>query len=119
MVLARTIVNKYHRAIKNIVESQNYFDDLSEVPTAEQLRVWETEISTAEAAHTTKPEVMDIMAPRIPKGRFFSSYIHLTYISALAPSLADKRLVLLQIQERGVAGETGWLLAGLKLEEQQ
>jgi hypothetical protein len=83
------------------------------------LRVWEEEISTAEAAHTNKPEVMDIMAPRIPKGQLLFSYIHPTYIAALAPSLADKRLALLQIQERGVAGETGWLLAGLKLEEQQ
>jgi len=81
--------------------------------------VWEAEISKAEAAHTNKPEAMDIMAPRIPKGRLLSSFIHLTHITLLAPSLAEKRLQLLNIQERGVAGETGWLLAGLKLEEQQ
>jgi len=33
--------------------------------------------------------------------------------------MAEIRLTLLQQPERGVAGETAWLLAGLKLEEQQ
>lgn len=100
-------------------ESRNYFDDLSEIPAAEQLTEWEREISKAEAAQTNKPEAMDVMAPKIPKGRLSFSYIHPTHIRTPAPSLAEKRLKLLQIQERGVAGETGWLLAGLKLEEQQ
>jgi hypothetical protein len=33
--------------------------------------------------------------------------------------LAEKRMELLKSQERGVAGETAWLMAGLKLEEEQ
>jgi hypothetical protein len=33
--------------------------------------------------------------------------------------LADKRLELLKEQDRGVAGETAWMIAGFKLEEQQ
>jgi hypothetical protein len=33
--------------------------------------------------------------------------------------LAEKRMELLKCQERGVAGETSWLMAGFKLEEQQ
>jgi len=33
--------------------------------------------------------------------------------------LAEKRLELLNYQERGVAAETAWLMEGLKLEEQQ
>jgi hypothetical protein len=61
-------------------QSQNYFEDLSEVPSAEQLMEWEREISRAEAAHTNKPEAMDIMAPRIPKGRLPLSYFQLTHI---------------------------------------
>jgi len=92
---------------------------LSNIPTPEQLTDWEREISKAEAAHINKPEAMDVMAPKIPKGWFLFSCIHPTHICTPAPSLAEKRLQLLQIQERGVAGETGWLLAGLKLEEQQ
>jgi hypothetical protein len=102
-----------------VQESQNYFDDLSEIPSQEQLTQWETEISKAEAARTNKPEVMDVMGPKIPKGRLVVSSSHPTHISLAAPSLAEKRLQLLQTPERGVAGETAWLLAGLKLEEQQ
>jgi hypothetical protein len=92
------------------------------VPTAEEMEIWETEISEAEKKRTSQPEVMDVMAPRIPKGQF----IHLPDLSdspcdptALAPTLAEKRLQLLQEQERGVAGETAWMIAGLKLEEHQ
>lgn len=38
---------------------------------------------------------------------------------SIAPTLADKRLELLKEQERGVAGETAWMMVGFKLEEQQ
>lgn len=37
----------------------------------------------------------------------------------IAPTLADKGLELLNEQEREVAGETAWMMIGLKLEEQQ
>jgi len=37
----------------------------------------------------------------------------------LAPTLAQKRLELVESQERGVSGETTWIIAGLKLEEKQ
>jgi hypothetical protein len=50
------------------------------------------------------------------------SFIYLPNLSdslRLAPTLADKRLELVKEQERGVAGETAWIIAGLKLEEQQ
>jgi hypothetical protein len=53
-----------------------------------------------------------------------SSFIHQIYpthfpLLPLAPTLAEKRLEMLKEQERGVAGETAWMVAGLKLEEQQ
>lgn len=76
IALAQTIINKYRQVIKNVQESQNYFDDLSKIPTAEQLTCWEMEISQAEAAHTNKPEVMDVMAPKIPKGLVPCSFFH-------------------------------------------
>jgi hypothetical protein len=38
---------------------------------------------------------------------------------SIAPTLAEKRLELLKEQERGVGGETAWMMAGLKLEENQ
>jgi len=71
-VIARTIINKHNRAIKNKLESHNYFEELSTVPTPQQLALWEREISVAEAQRTNRPEAMDIMAPRIPKGQFIS-----------------------------------------------
>jgi len=67
--VARTIINKHIRAIKNELESWDYFDELSTVPTAQQLALWEKEISMAEESQTNRPKAMDIMAPRIPKGR--------------------------------------------------
>jgi hypothetical protein len=70
VVIARTIINKQNRAIKNKLESQDYFEELSAVPTPQQLALWEREISVAEAKRTNRPEAMDIMAPRIPKGQF-------------------------------------------------
>jgi hypothetical protein len=66
--IARTIINKHNRAIKNELESRNYFDELSTVPTAQQLTLWEKEISKAEETRTNRPQDMDVMAPRIPKG---------------------------------------------------
>jgi hypothetical protein len=72
--IARTIINKYNRAIKNVEESRHYFEDLSTVPTPEQIIQWDTEISEAEALRTHRPEEMDIMAPRIEKGQFITLY---------------------------------------------
>jgi hypothetical protein len=90
------------------------------VPTAEEMQQWEAEISRAETMRTRQPEAMDVMAPRIPKGKFV---IHLPYRSdphlSSAPTLAEKRLELLKELERGVAGETAWMITGLKLEEHQ
>jgi hypothetical protein len=54
--------------------------------------------------------------------RKVSLFIHLPDLSDsphIAPTLADKRLELLKQQERGLAGETAWMIVGLKLEEQQ
>ncbi|KAF8816372.1 hypothetical protein BYT27DRAFT_7248439 [Phlegmacium glaucopus] len=83
--ITRTIINKYNRAIKNELDSTAYFQDLSTVPTAEQMALWEKEISEAEVLRTKCPAEMNVMAPHIKKG---------------------------------VAAETAWLMAGLKLEEQ-
>ncbi|KAF8810584.1 hypothetical protein BYT27DRAFT_7280526, partial [Phlegmacium glaucopus] len=80
-----------------------YFKDLTKVPSVEQLNSWESEISKAEEQRSKDPKAMDVMKTRILK----------------AKTLAEMRLELLNCQERGVAGETAWLLAGLKLEEQQ
>lgn len=81
--IARTINNKYNRAIQNEVESRHYFEDLSTVPTAEQIKLWDEEISVAEELRTNQPEAMDVMAPRIEKGQF----IHLLYHTySLLPS---------------------------------
>jgi hypothetical protein len=68
--IARTIVIKYKRAIVNESESREYFQDLSSVPTSEEIEKWEAEISEAEIKRTSRPEAMDVMAPRIPKGQF-------------------------------------------------
>lgn len=85
------------------------------------MKLWDAEISEAENLRTNRPEAMDVMAPRIEKGRFIHLLPCQIYYTlfCLAPSLADKRHELLQQQERGVAGETAWIIAGLKLEEQQ
>ena len=71
-VIARTIINKHNRAIKNNLESCDYFEELSTVPTPQQLALWEREISVAEVDRTNRPDAMDIMAPHIPKGQFIS-----------------------------------------------
>jgi hypothetical protein len=117
--IARTIINKYNRAIANELESRDYFEELSTVPTAEEIKLWDMEISEAEKKRTSQPEAMDIMAPRIPKGWFIHPPDISDSLLPLAPTLADKRLELLNEQERGVAAETAWMIAGLKLEEQQ
>ncbi len=80
--IARTIINKYNRAIKNELESRNYFDELSTVPTREQLTLWEKEISKAEEQRTNRPAAMDVMAPCIPRGRFISYDIFIGLMSA-------------------------------------
>lgn len=118
MTIARTIINKYNRAIAKELESREYFEELSAVPTTEEIKTWDAEISEAERKRTSQPEAMDVMAPRIPKGLFID-LPDLSDSFPLAPTLADKRLQLMKEQERGVAGETAWMIAGLKLEEQQ
>lgn len=79
--IARTIVKKYNRAIVNESESRDYFQDLSSVPTSEEIKIWEAEISEAEINRTSRPEAMDVMAPRIPKGQFI--YLHKVFDSLL------------------------------------
>jgi hypothetical protein len=68
--IARTIIKKYNRAVSNELESRAYFEDLSAVPTVEEIGIWDAEISEAEKKRTSQPEAMDVMACRIPKGRF-------------------------------------------------
>lgn len=70
--IARTIIKKYNRAITNELESRDYFEDLSAVPTAEEIEKWDAEISEAEIKRTSQPEAMDVMACRIPKGQFIN-----------------------------------------------
>ncbi|KAF8816373.1 hypothetical protein BYT27DRAFT_7221526 [Phlegmacium glaucopus] len=65
--ITRTIINKYNWAIKNELDSTAYFQDLSTVPTAEQMALWEKEISEAEVLRTKCPAEMNVMAPRIKK----------------------------------------------------
>ncbi|KAF8802880.1 hypothetical protein BYT27DRAFT_7305988 [Phlegmacium glaucopus] len=103
IVSISTSPGSYQQAMKNELESAEYFKDLTKVPSLEQLNSWESEISKAEEQRSKDPKAMDVMKTRIPK----------------AKTLAEMRLELLICQERGVAGETAWLLAGLKLEEQQ
>jgi len=62
------IIKKYKRALENEKESRTYFEDLSDVPTTAQMTAWAAEISKAEAARINKPEVMDVMGPKIKKG---------------------------------------------------
>jgi hypothetical protein len=66
------------------LESKVYFEELSTVPTAEEIKQWDAEISEAEKKRTTEPEAMDVMAPRIPKGSYHSStrFIRLTSASS-------------------------------------
>jgi hypothetical protein len=73
--IAGTIIKKYERAIKSEVDSRDYFDDISIAPTAQQKKLWEAEISEAEELRTNRPDAMDVMAPRIPKGKLNSSTI--------------------------------------------
>ena len=115
--IAGTIVKKYLRAIKSEQDSREYFEDLSTVPTDQQIKLWDTEISKAEELRTNRPEAMDVM--EFPKVSSIHLPIHLFDSLLLAPTLAGKRLELLQQQERGMAGESAWMIAGLKLEEQQ
>ena len=119
--IARTIIKKYNRAIANELESRDYFEDLSAVPTVGEIEKWDAEISEAEKKCTSQPEAMDVMAPRIPKGQelILLTNFMAQNLRALAPTLADKRLELMKEPERGVAGETAWMIAGFKLEEQQ
>ena len=122
LLLAMTIIKKYKRALENEKNSREYFEQLSETPTPEQLASWEAEISNAEARRTDKPSAMDVMATRIPKGRlalFRNPMVCVRLIGTPALTLAQKRLELVESQERGVSGETTWIIAGLKLEEQQ
>lgn len=78
--IAPTIIKKYNRALANESESRVYFEDLSTVPTAEEMQQWEAEISRAKIMRTRQPEAMDVMAPRIPKGKIV---LHLLYRSDL------------------------------------
>lgn len=81
VIIARTIINKYNRAIKNELESSDYFAELSTVPTNEQLAIWEVEISAAEELRTNRPEAMDVMAPRIPKGLSVRPLVYLSHLT--------------------------------------
>jgi hypothetical protein len=67
--IARTIINKYNRATAKESENRDYFDELNAVPTAEEIGMWEAEISEAEEKRTSQPDAMDVMACRIPKGQ--------------------------------------------------
>jgi hypothetical protein len=82
--IARTIINKYNRAIAKELESRDYFEELSAVPTAKEIEIWDAEILEAENKRTNQPEAMDVMASRIPKGLFIhlsTRFIRLTSAS--------------------------------------
>ena len=118
-LLAMTVIKKYKWAVENEKNSHVYFEKLSETPTPKQLTSWEVEILDAEARWTDQPSTMDVMATGIPKGKLTLSH-HLNQADAiLAPTLAGKQLELVNLQERGVSRETTWIMAGLKLKEQQ
>lgn len=55
------------RAVQSLQESREYFSELTEVPTKEQIAQWEAEITNAERRRSVDPEAMDVMEPRVPK----------------------------------------------------
>jgi hypothetical protein len=61
------------------LESRDYFEELSAVPTAEEIEIWDAEISEAEEKRTSQPEAMDVMASRIPKGLFIMYPVYPTH----------------------------------------
>ena len=118
-VVAWTIIGKYTRAVENHRESKAYFEELSEPANDGLLRKWEEEIQRAERDHVTKPQAMDIMAAKIPKGRSILDCDILSSHGFAAPTLAAKRLELLATDERGISGEISWVMASFKIEEQK
>ena len=69
-IVVDTCQKKYVRAVQNLQESQEYFVELTEVPTRAQVAKWEEEIYIAESKISVDPEAMDIMEPKVPKGKY-------------------------------------------------
>jgi len=63
-----TVKNKYLRAVENVNESQQYFEELTQAPTAAQITLWTRQIENAESRRSLDPEAMDVMQPKVPKG---------------------------------------------------
>src|SRR5437016_5648159 len=63
-----TVKNKYLKAVENIKESQQYFEELSQAPTAGQITAWTQQIEYAESRRSVDPDAMDVMQPKVPKG---------------------------------------------------
>jgi hypothetical protein len=114
------IGRKYLRAKENVITNQRYHDRLTEVADNAAVQRWTLEIQQAEENRDKHPEVMDIMASKMPERECFSCTKNKNHsIFPSAPTRATIEVDLIQAEQGAMAGQTTWITLGLKIEETQ
>ena len=105
----KSIIARYTRALENVVESRRAFELLDEAAPSADKALWLAEIEEAERKRPDHPQAMDIMQSRIKVGATLKE-ITTDIMREDGKSLPD-------IPDNGSATE--WLLAGLRIEDEQ
>ena len=103
------MIKKYHRAIDNLAEARSAFNRLNDAAPPLYTEAWETSITEAETARSTEPSSMDVMQSQIKTGQ--------TLKEITVDILWEEGRSQWPMTESG--SSTDWILAGLRIEEEQ
>jgi hypothetical protein len=108
-VIVKAIIQRYRRALENVVEARLAFQRLTEAAPNDAVDLWEASIHEAELARSQDPTSMDIMQSRIKTGQ--------TMKAITADIMREDGLSISEVFDSG--NSTEWLLEGLSIEDEQ
>ena len=107
--VVQAVIKKYRRAIDNLAEARSAFNRLNDAAPPLYTECWEVSITEAESARSTDPSSMDVMQSQIKTGQ--------TLKEIMADILREEGRSQRVVTESG--SSTDWILAGLRIEEEQ
>ena len=107
--VVQAVIKKYRRAIDNLAEARSAFNRLNDATPPLYTECWEVSITEAESARSSDPSSMDVMQSQIKTGQSLKEIT--------ADILREEGRSQRVVTESG--SSTDWILAGLRIEEEQ
>jgi hypothetical protein len=109
MLSVKSVIGRYKRALENITDAREAFDQLNEAAPPDSVDIWQASIEEAETLRSNDPSAMDVMLSRISTGQSLKKIT--------AAIMREDGFEIDVAPDNG--NTTDWLLEGLRIEDEQ